>query len=66
MFVLSFLVRIETKQRVAVVIVGQNRKKAVTFMMWHGSNKERVVVFKLRYCIVIVGQRKQTAHTFLS
>jgi hypothetical protein len=27
MFVLSFLVRIETKQRVAVVIVGQNRNK---------------------------------------
>jgi hypothetical protein len=43
MFVLSFLVRIETKQRVAVVIVGQNR------------NKKQVVAFMLKHCIEIIG-----------
>ncbi len=57
---------LETKQRVVVVIVGQNRKKCLHLCCGMGSNKERVVVFKLRYCIVIVGQRKQTAHIALS
>ena len=49
MFVLSFLVRIETKQRVAAVIVGQNR------------NKKQVVAFMLRHCISIIDlQRNST------